>query len=51
MQRGPRWFQSEVGPRAHEAGSPVVPKQRRAPRPCGRGLGGPKTGEAPSTMR
>ena len=38
MRRGPRWSQNEGGPRAHAAGTLVVPKRRRPPRPC---AGGP----------
>ena len=67
MQWGPRWAQSEGGNPAHAAGpwwspneggalaravgAPVVPKRRRPPRPCGRGLGYPKAKEVPSPMR
>ena len=46
MRPGPRWSQSEAGPHAREVGASVVPKQKRPPRPCGGGLGGPKAKEA-----
>ena len=46
MRWGPRWSQSEGRPLAHAVGASVVPKRRRPPRPCGGGLGGPKTKEA-----
>ena len=51
MRSGPRWSQSEGGPLTHAVGASVVPKRRRPPRPCGGGLGGPKTKEAPAPMR
>ena len=51
MPRGPRWFESEIGPLAHAAGAPVVPKRRKPPRPCGGGFRGPKAKEAPSPMQ
>ena len=48
---GRRWSQSEGGQPAHAAGPLAVPKRKRPPRPCGRGLGGPKMREAPWPMR
>ena len=51
MWWGPRWSQSKGGTLAHAVGASVVPKQRRPPRPCGGGLRGPKTKEAPSNTR
>ena len=50
MHRGPWWSQSEIGLLAHAVGARVVPKQWRPPRPCRRGIGGPKAKEAPSPM-
>ena len=51
MRQGPQFSQSEGGPLAHAAWAPVVPKRRRPPRPCGKGLSGPKAKEVPSPMR
>ena len=50
MPRGPEWSQNGGGPHAHVVEASVVPKWRRPPRPCGKGLGGPKMEEAPSHM-
>ena len=51
MRRGSQWVKNGGGPLSHGVGASVVPEQRRPPRPCGGGLGGPKTEDAPSPMR
>ena len=66
MRQGPRWSQNGGGPLPHVVGAEVVsnftgprrpcggglggPKTEEAPRPCSGGLGGPKTEEAPTPM-
>ena len=47
MWRGPRWSESEGGPRAHVAGASLVRKRKRPPRPFGGGLLGRQSEETP----
>ena len=42
MRRGPRWSKGGMTPFAIVAGALLVPKRRKPPLPCGRGLGGPE---------
>ena len=51
MRWGPPWSQNGGGSLAHAAGASVVPKWRRPLGPCGGGLGGTKSEEAPPPMR
>ena len=50
-RRGPRWSQSEGGPRAHATGASMIQTRKRPPCQRGEGLGGPKAKEAPAPTR